>query len=500
MRIIITIAFLLLGVSSNAYSRQDIMQYIDLYKLIAVEEMEQCGIPASIKMAQAILESNAGMSDLAQEANNHFGIKCGGYWDGPTFYKEDDDRDKKGRLIKSCFRVFENAESSFREHSQFLMDPKKSYRYGPLFELDKTDYKSWAWGLRKAGYATNPAYANLLINIIEKYSLYTFDYYESTNVNYVKPADLFVQAREIPVQPKLEAKKDNKIISIPGESVSNSAIERSAKINDREVLMVRKGQTMEQLAKKYDLSPQQILKFNDNNREIGDYLDEGMFVYIEKKRRTYRGSDSYHIVKKGEDLYQISQKYGVRLSTLERKNKIDASMIPLPGQKIILRGRSARGDDIPLTYDDVDIIESSSVSKPVLVDSLETRRTPGDAVTKVKADHKNTTSEKVVHQEVLQIKPTTSAQSTVDSNEKGNSEVLVFDLTKSNIADPSTWSHSNDATTEDDAPVATGYHVVKGDTLYSISRKFEISVDAIRQANNLTTDQISIGQTLIIIH
>src|SRR5680860_1235047 len=130
MRIILTSFILLYAVAAFALSREEVIDYIELYKLIAVEEMQDNGIPASIKMAQAILESNAGTSDLALQANNHFGIKCGGVWDGPTYYKKDDDRDRRGRLIKSCFRVFTDAEDSFRAHSRFLLDPNKSYRYG----------------------------------------------------------------------------------------------------------------------------------------------------------------------------------------------------------------------------------------------------------------------------------------------------------------------------------------------------------------------------------
>src|SRR5690606_12400064 len=126
MRIFTTSLFLFVAVWGFAYSRAEVLEYIEMYKQIAVEEMQKCGIPASIKMAQAILESNAGTSDLAIEANNHFGIKCGGIWDGPTYYKKDDDRDSRGRLIKSCFRVFQDGEDSFRAHSQFLLDPRKA--------------------------------------------------------------------------------------------------------------------------------------------------------------------------------------------------------------------------------------------------------------------------------------------------------------------------------------------------------------------------------------
>lgn len=471
MRIFITLFFILNLASGYSFSREEVMDYIELYKLIAVEEMQENGIPASIKMAQAILESNAGTSDLALEANNHFGIKCGGVWIGPTFYKEDDDHDRRGRLIKSCFRVFTDAEDSFRAHSQFLLDPKKVHRYGSLFNLEKTDYKSWAWGLSKAGYATNPAYANLLIHLIEKYALYTFDYYEDSNVKFVKPSNLVAQARKVNTSEKLEKKSQNKIISRPGEPASRSAVERQVEINNREVLQVAQGQTMKQLAQKYDLPPKKILKYNDNNLKIDDYLDEGMYVYLKKKRIWYHGSDRYHIVREGEDLYRISQLYGIRLSTLERKNKIDADMVPIPGEKIILRGRSARGNDIPLTYDDVDIVESKEVSEPVLSDQLE------------------------IKNQTRKFKPKTNMSPKTQTT-TSSAEVPVIDLTKEDVVESSPDLPKEEVTAGETSPSLIDYKVVKGDTLYGISRRFGVTVESLRQQNQLRSNQLQIGQQL----
>lgn len=146
--------------------------FIKRYKDIAIQEMERTGIPASIKIAQALLESGAGKSDLARKANNHFGIKCGGDWTGKTYYKEDDDRDARGKIIPSCFRKYNKAEESWVAHSEFL---RGRYRYQALFQLDSKDYKAWAHGLRQAGYATNPNYANDLIRVVETYQLYQYD-------------------------------------------------------------------------------------------------------------------------------------------------------------------------------------------------------------------------------------------------------------------------------------------------------------------------------------
>ncbi|MEL6390503.1 MAG: glucosaminidase domain-containing protein [Bacteroidota bacterium] len=164
---------LLLWVCSAAFASDVTRRYIDQYKVIAITEMQEYGIPASIKMAQAILESNSGRSSLAMESNNHFGIKCGKDWIGKKAYREDDDYEN-GLLVKSCFRAYDDPALSFRAHSQFLTNPK-SQRYKFLFELDPYDYKGWAKGLRKAGYATDPNYPSKLIGIIERYELYLLD-------------------------------------------------------------------------------------------------------------------------------------------------------------------------------------------------------------------------------------------------------------------------------------------------------------------------------------
>jgi len=155
----------------SIYGSEHTPAYIQQYKTIAQHEMDRVGIPASIKMAQAILESASGRSTLARQSNNHFGIKCGKDWKGGEVYRHDDDY-KDGLLVRSCFRAYDDPAESFRAHSDFLTDNR---RYKPLFELDIYDYKGWANGLRKAGYATDPQYPSKLIRIIEEYELHLLD-------------------------------------------------------------------------------------------------------------------------------------------------------------------------------------------------------------------------------------------------------------------------------------------------------------------------------------
>ncbi len=166
------IIIFLFGFANNPELEIKASKYISEHQELAVIEMYRSGIPASITLAQALHESNYGSSRLAMKANNHFGIKCKSYWEGQTFYHEDDDFDKRGRLIESCFRAYESVYDSYIDHSNFLRHTK---HYQHLFNIQKDDYKSWAIGLQKSGYATDPSYAKKLIKIVEKYKLDQFD-------------------------------------------------------------------------------------------------------------------------------------------------------------------------------------------------------------------------------------------------------------------------------------------------------------------------------------
>jgi len=161
-----------------------VVSYIESYKYVAIDEMVRSGIPASITMAQAIIESNGGLSSLARESNNHFGIKCKNYWTGNTLYHPDDDRDNKGNLIPSCFRKYDSVCASYADHSDFLMNTP---HYQPLFVYDKTEYEQWARGLQLCGYASDPAYAEKLIRTVKLYNLHELDYY---TIQYIAPSQL----------------------------------------------------------------------------------------------------------------------------------------------------------------------------------------------------------------------------------------------------------------------------------------------------------------------
>ncbi len=268
--------FLPLGHVLQAQSRsKQYEEYIKKYRDIAVEEMERYHIPASITLAQGLLESGAGQGTLARKSNNHFGIKCGGDWRGKSVKHDDDARDE-------CFRVYKNAADSYRDHSKFLAGRP---RYASLFKLDMTDYKGWAHGLKKAGYATNPRYAYQLIDIIERYDLYKYD---------KKGGLKWMKENPNPHQPYLA----NGLVYVIGRS----------------------GDTWKSLSKEFDISKRKLRKYNDLYKDY--VIQDGDILYLEKKNRKAQKGNIVHVLRHGESMYSISQKYGIRLKRLYKMNKM----------------------------------------------------------------------------------------------------------------------------------------------------------------------------------
>lgn len=231
------------------------LSYIDAFKAVAISEMNIYGIPASIKLAQGILESGSGSSSLAKYANNHFGIKCTSDWKGKAYYKDDDKRD-------DCFRVYKDARESFKDHSEFL----KRKRYAFLFELDKNDYKNWAVGLKTAGYATNPKYPDLLIGIIEKYKLYQYDSPESEREKIAREDRVFT---EINANIPLEKKKFAPVEVAPKDQSNN--IEPLVD----GYYIVKQGDTMFNISQRYKVTVEELKELNkmtDNTIKIGQKL------------------------------------------------------------------------------------------------------------------------------------------------------------------------------------------------------------------------------------
>ena len=268
------------AISQTMTWNQRYQNYFDKYKDVAVEQMLKYRIPASITLAQGVLESAAGNSELATKANNHFGIKCNG-WTGRKSYHDDDARNE-------CFRAYDSVYESYQDHSVFLTTSK---RYSNLFQLKLTDYKGWARGLKACGYATSPTYATKLIEIIELYKLYQYDT--------AKHFDKF-QAQQVK----------------GGDSRQIYAF------NKNYYLKARRGDTFRSLAKEVDISYRKLARYNE--RDKNDVLEEGEIVWLKKKQnkapKNYKGR--LHYVKNGESMYSISQLYGIKLKKLYKLNNL----------------------------------------------------------------------------------------------------------------------------------------------------------------------------------
>ena len=261
--------------------------YVDQYKDLAIEQMLRYNIPASITLAQGLFESAAGRSELTRSGNNHFGIKCHG-WTGRRTYHDDDARGE-------CFRAYDNARQSYEDHSRFLATQS---RYARLFSLHRTDYKGWARGLKACGYATNPQYSSKLIQIIELYGLNKYD--RATSY------DRFMAHH---------ASEEK-----PGPDGIMHVIKA---YNNNYYIISKTGDTFKALGKELGISGRKLAHFNE--RRYKDRLNTGDVVYLKKKRKkaekAFKGK--WHTVKNGESMYTISQKYGIRLKSLYKKNKLD---------------------------------------------------------------------------------------------------------------------------------------------------------------------------------
>ncbi len=299
------IAFSLLMISLTVSAQKTAEQYIAEFSQMAVREMKRSGVPASITLAQGILESASGNSRLAKEGNNHFGIKCHSSWTGAKIYADDDAKNE-------CFRKYKSAEESYRDHSDFL---KANSRYHFLFELDKTDYKAWAHGLKKAGYATSPTYAEALIRLIEKHELYAYDSDEKPDI---KPD-------------KKPARKTN-----TDDNFSLNPYGRDIMYNNNTPYIIAKsGDNIESICNEFDMMPWQIRRYNDLRK--GDSIVAGEFIYLKPKRnKAEKGLDT-HTIAPGENMRDIAQQYAIKEKKLYRKNKMEKDSQPEVNTKINLR-------------------------------------------------------------------------------------------------------------------------------------------------------------------
>jgi hypothetical protein len=305
-RLLIGVSFLAVtGV--NAQRNSDVINYINTFKELAIQEMQRSGVPASITLAQGIHESMAGKSDLVQRSNNHFGIKCRAEWKGEKVYHDDDARGE-------CFRSYPDASQSYVDHSDFL---RKGTRYAFLFEFDPANYSDWANGLKKAGYATNPKYPQIIIKYIEDYNL---QQYTLIALGKLSPKDEILVGGGKPISDR--AISTGVAITDPALVTPRAPIQYPAgefNVNDTKVIFAKAGTSMLALASQYNISLKNLLDFNDLVAE--DVLKQDQLVFLQRKRKT--GTAEYHVVKPGETVYSISQEEGIRMESLVAYNFLE---------------------------------------------------------------------------------------------------------------------------------------------------------------------------------
>lgn len=386
--------FLLLGSVADSFSQKMTPeQYVATYKDMAMLEMRRTGVPASITLAQGILESESGNSDLVKRSNNHFGIKCKSTWRGKSVTHDDDE-------LGECFRSYKNWEDSYKDHSNFL---RNSSRYASLFSLDPLDYKSWASGLRKAGYATNPRYSDMLINSIEKYNLQQYSLNaldKSYVINSLKEISDEPEIVSIPMETPLQ---ENSIVSTPIEPNSIT------KINGSRALFALKGTSLLAIATNHKINLSRLLSFNDLKED--GLLQKDQFIFLERKQK--EGEKLFVIVSVGESLYDISQNNGIQLKTLCELNHLSNDAEISAGSKLYLKPQT--------------LVMQNSTD-----DFLEKQ---------LKQDGNSSTK---------------NAQS-------------------------------------------INYEVMPKEGLYSIAKKFGVTVSQLKEWNNLENDNLQIGQNLIIL-
>ncbi|MFI3281038.1 MAG: glucosaminidase domain-containing protein [Rikenellaceae bacterium] len=313
----IAVALILAVGTSAAQTRQTRQEYISRYKQIAIDHMEKYGIPASITMAQGVLESDSGNSNLSLSSNNHFGIKCKSNWTGRTVTHTDD-------APNECFRAYDTVEESYEDHAIFL---DSSPRYDSLFAYSSSDYKSWARGLKAAGYATAPHYATMLVKIIEDEKLYLLDRDNGAALYAARNQSEEATVGEIPsgnIDP------NNYKVTINAHKGYN--IERT---NGLFFTRAKSGDSLESLSEVFEIGKNNLRRFNDLSKDA--VLAEGDIIFIERKRAEWDGDDKRsHQVSAGETLYSIAQRYGIRMRRLRRLNDMKRDQTAVKVSQIII--------------------------------------------------------------------------------------------------------------------------------------------------------------------
>lgn len=480
--------------------------YVETYKNFAILNMHNTGVPASITLAQGLLESGIGNSPLALNANNHFGIKCHKEWTGETYIMDDDAKNE-------CFRKYPSAYESYLDHANFL---KSRPRYAPLFQLSPTDYQGWAKGLKEAGYATNPKYAELLISTIDDLKLHQYD---------------------LVTKAEFEALNGK-----PKESTSSqdqTAIRRPPlieEINGLKATYVQPGESIFELAERVKIEAWQLVAFNELSKDY--HFKPGDRMFLERKHK--KAATDVYEVKVDDNLHDIAQQFGVRLESLRYRNRLEEGEEPAAGEVLLLiKRREIKPKTRPLSdienryrlkeeagkvaaskaFDDSikslteakaekisrentaklkekdEQIESLTAARDNMLKEIDQLRKAVKSGTKPKTNKKSHRSESEEEEVPDAIEDSTSA----NPGSNLNAEPIrpaPKDTVREAVPIPQEIT-----TPADQTPTTTGgkkYKVEKGDTLFKVSRKFGVKVDQIRKWNQMTNDNLKAGEEIVV--
>lgn len=510
---ILALFSLLLAVTASAQKKDSsaIVAYIQQYKDIAISEMKRAGIPASITLAQGIHESSFGTSYLSVNTNNHFGIKCKKEWTGKTFKYTDD-------APNECFRVYDKVEDSYKDHSDFL---RSRTWYNSLFELNITDYKGWSYGLKKAGYATNPKYPEILIKTIEDFELSAFD--KGENPSYMQPATAAV-INELATDEKaiegngitpdtqkasVEEKKNPIVTSVkPAPAITpdftRKVNKKITKINKVKCVKLYKGETLELIGNVLRIEKEDLLTFNDLKDD--SQLKEGQVIFIQSKKK--KNKEGTYKVKADDNMWSISQKKGVRLAALLKRNKLSEGEEPAPKETIYLKGKAK--------------------TKPALRERKDSSYAPVFKNNTANTDNPAVTATIVRARDTIYPPAQTPGKSVIDSNKilgwESDTKLLqktgndtfpakesAVKIQQPTIQLPAILARSVSVYEREQEPTiypavidydklpksTTGIHtVIKGDTMFNIVKRYKISIQQLMEWNNLSEQTVKLGQQL----
>ncbi|HVB04552.1 MAG TPA: glucosaminidase domain-containing protein [Chitinophagaceae bacterium] len=464
-------------------------QYIAEYKDVAESEMRRTGVPAAISLAQGILESDSGNGLLARNSNNQFGIKCKGGWTGQTVAYTDDARDE-------CFRKYDNPLDSWYDHSNFL---RSTPRYAFLFQLKPTDYTGWAYGLKAAGYATSPVYAQRLIQEISDYNLQQY------TLAVIDGGQTDIQNNNLQFISFNSGEDSSQTGSAP---VSRNYPVGVFTINGIKVVYLSKGTTLLPLAEQYSIKLRNLVSYNDLDDD--QPLQSDMLIFLEKKA-TF-GAEDYHIVQPGEDMQEIAQQEGIQLKWLLKRNKMEPGDEPVPGEKLYLTGFASQPPALMPPP-----VEAANNPAPKVSITGMVRNFKNTVRMVLNRDRSNPSQTPIPAEPVLDSNSdkTPFHQTDYALGYSGPSRRQWPDTSLTGVSpDSSIPKSSNEVMIDRDNPpphrnwpkvkMSTNragyhYHIVRhGETLYGISREYGVTVSDLKLWNRLNGPILRTGQSLII--